>query len=582
MLQELRNERVKKILYFFFFFIFILILRLLYLQLARESLFTKLGQNNFLKMEVISPPRGNLLDCNGILLAANRPVFNLYWQGLGANKFSNEQKDILKKIEEILHLDFTVDFQINYILSAEKNGKRILLKSDITFDELCCISEQCSGCGSLVIENKFKRIYPYNSFACHILGYLSKQEEESTTYGLYGVEKQFQGDLKGERGYVVNIINSKGRKLDQLDFQNPKAGTDLILTLDFNIQSIAESLFTQDQAGAFLIIDPESGAIKAFVSFPDFDPNFFLNPISSEDWENKFSYNNPLLNRVTNATYPPASLFKLITFTAGLEEGLINKDTQFFCGGSIKFCNRRYHCNRRAGHGLLDSKMALAYSCNIPCFDIAQKLKIDQFAEYAFRFGLGNKTGFLLPEKTGLVPTSMWKIVVKGEPWWKGETLSVAIGQGYTLVTPLQLVRMVAAICSGYLVKPRIVLQENVERVPLQISESTLNFLRLAMKEVASVGSAAGLGRIKDFEVFAKTGTAQTSSLRRERLYKKQLEHAWLAGFFSYKGQKPMAMVVLVENVGSSTPARKIMEKFLTVYGKLLAKNAEQTESANV
>jgi penicillin-binding protein 2 len=533
-------------------------------------------------MEVISPPRGNLLDCNGILLAANRPVFDLHWQGLGSNKFSEEQKEILKKIENILHLDFTVDSKINYILAAEKNSKRILIKSDLTFDELCCVSEQCSGCGNLVIENKFKRIYPYSSFACHILGYLSKQEEEATTHGLYGVEKQFQGDLKGERGYVVNIINSKGRKLNQLDFHNPKAGTDLILTLDFNIQSIAESLFTQEQAGAFLIMDPENGAIKAFVSFPDFDPNIFLNPISSEDWENKFSYNNPLLNRVTNATYPPASLFKLVTYAAGLEEKIIDKDTTFVCHGHTKFCGRKYHCIRRLGHGSVDTKMALAYSCNIPCFNIARKLKIDQFAEYAFRFGLGNKTGFLLPEKTGLVPTVMWKAVVKGEHWWKGDTLSVAIGQGYILVTPLQLVRMVSAICNGHLVKPRIVLQEDVEKVPLQISESTLKFLRLAMKEVASIGSAAGLGQIKDFEVFAKTGTAQTSSLRRERLYKKQLEHAWLAGFFSYKGQKPLAMVVLVENVGSSTPARKIMEKFLTVYGKLLTKSAEQAESANV
>jgi penicillin-binding protein 2 len=228
------------------------------LQVAQGSWFTRLGRKNFLKMEVISSPRGNLLDCNGVLLAANRPVFDLHWHGSGANIFSVEHKETLKKIEEILHLDFELDSKIDYILSAEKNSKRILLKPDLTFDELCCISEQCSGCGNLVIENKFKRIYPFSFFASHILGYLSKQEEEYTMHGLYGVEKQFQSDLKGENGYVVNITNSKGRKLDQLDFHRAKAGADLILTLDFNMQSIAESLFDQDKAGAFLIMDPEN------------------------------------------------------------------------------------------------------------------------------------------------------------------------------------------------------------------------------------------------------------------------------------------------------------------------------------
>jgi penicillin-binding protein 2 len=553
-----------------------LILRLLYLQIAQGSWFVRLGKKNFLKVEVISPPRGNLLDCNGILLAANRPVFDLFWQGSGSNLFSDEQKNILKKLEEILKISFEQDSKLEYVLAAEKYSKRFLLKSDINFDELCRISEQCSDCSNLVIENRFKRVYPYLSFASHILGYLSKQEAAYKTVGIYGIEKHFQQDLKGETGYYLNIINSKGRKLNQKDFQGAKAGADLVLTLDFNMQSIAESLFEPEQAGAFVIMDPENGAIKVFMSYPNFDPNVFLEPISTQDWENKFSYNNPLLNRITNATYPPASIFKLMTFTAGLEEGIITKDTQFFCGGSIKFCDRKYHCIRRTGHGPLDSKMALAYSCNIPCFNIAQKLKVDQLAEYAYKFGFGGRTGFLLPEKSGLVPNSMWKAVTMGQHWWTGDTLSVSIGQGYLLVTPLQIVRMIAAICTGYLVKPRIVEQEDIQAEKLDVSESVLKFLRLAMREVVLSGSASNLSTIPDFEVCAKTGTAQTSSLQKERLSKRQLEHAWLASYFSYKGQKPLVMVVLVENAGSSTPARKIAAKFLTVYGNYLKKLEEK------
>jgi penicillin-binding protein 2 len=571
-LQEIRRKKAAQILCCFFLFIFGLILRLAYLQIDQNNEFSSLGQKNFLRTETLSPARGNLCDCNGALLAANRPVFDLYWEGSGKRSFSSKQQDILEKLGGILDLSFMQNSKFNSIKFAEKYSKRILLKSDLSFEQLCCICEQCADSSNLVITNRFKRIYPNHNLASHILGYLSRREEEYTTIGICGVEKIFQEQLKGETGYVLNVINSRGRKLAKKEQKDAQAGSDIKLTLDWRLQNIAESLFEPDAAGAFILMDPEDGAIRTMISFPNFDPNIFLEPISQDVWDSMLSYNNPLLNRVTRAIYPPASIFKLVTFAAGLEENIIKPNSEFTCRGFTKFGGRKYHCIRRWGHDNIDSKTALAHSCNIPCYEIALKIKINQLADYAYRFGLGRNTGFLLPERSGLVPTYEWKVAHKGEPWWPGETLSASIGQSYHLVTPLQMARMICGICTGFLVRPRILDEEEVDKEELEISTNTLDFLRDAMREVVKQGSAKILNKIKDFIVYAKTGTAQTSSLGTQRLFKSQLEHAWLASYFQYKDERPLVLIVLVENVGSSAPARKIAANFLKEYKKLKEK----------
>ena len=548
---------------------FILLFRIAFLQINQYKKLSNLGKKNFLQTEFLAPLRGNILDCNEILLASNRPVFDLYWKGSGFRKLSSEQKNYINQVKDILEFEFNGDLSINKIATAEKYSKKIMLKSDINFDQLCQICEQCANASNLLIVNRFKRFYPYGSLASHILGYLNRQEEKYTTVGIYGLEKMFQDELKGEVGYILNIINSRGRKLDQKEFKNPKSGNDIRLTLDCKSQLIAETLFEKDQTGVFILMDPENGAIKVLLSYPNFNPNIFLKPISQDEWSEKLAYNSPLLNRVTNASYPPASIFKLVTFAAGLEEGIITPESEFKCKGYVSFCGRRYHCIRRWGHGDIDAKIALAYSCNIPCYNIAKKIKINQLADYAFRFGLGRPTGFLLPEGVGLIPTYEWKVAVKNEPWWKGETFSASIGQSYLLVTPLQMARMISGICSGYLVKPRILEQEEIEKEELEISTSTLEFLKEAMKDVVYHGSARILGKIKDFEIHAKTGTAQTIGLEKEKVSKEQLEHAWLASFFYYKKQKPLVMIVLVENAGTAEPAKNIAAKFLKAYSKL-------------
>ncbi len=559
----------RKITYFFLLVLFLFIMfigRLFYLQIYKSDIFSKLGEQNFLRKEKILSKRGNVLDCNGNLLVTNRPVFDICWYGSGNFRLSKTQKIFVQKLKSILgeYLDSNL---IEKIEKAERFSREVIIKCDIDQEELSKISEQCSDFGNLYIKRRFKRVYPYNNLASHVLGYLRRVPGRDGLMGLYGIERKFQDELQGETGYVCHVTNAMGSKILQREFRAAVDGEDVKVTLDLTLQSIAETIFPKDQSGSFIIIDPEDGAIKAMLSYPNFDPNLFLGSISQRDWQEKFSIDSPMLNRAIHASYPPASIFKLITFVAGLEEGVINSDTEFNCKGYTLFCGRKYNCQRRWGHGLLSTKKALGVSCNVPCYEIAQRVTIDQLAVYAIRFGLGRSTNFLFQDKSGLVPTSYWKQSCRGERWWKGETLSVSIGQSFLLVTPLQVARMVCAICSGYLVKPRILETEEVERYPLYVSDSTVNFLRDVMKEVVFRGTARRLKNFKNFSVWAKTGTAQTVSLKRQNIESKsQLEHAWFTFFFSYKQQKPLACVILIENVGSSRLALSVAERFFKAY----------------
>lgn len=567
------KQRNKKIIYLLAVILFatlIIAVRLFHLQINQNERFVQLGERNFLRTEVLPSRRGNVLDCNNRLLATNKPVFDVYWNGSGRFRLSHRQRNYLNRIKAILGANVVNNVLCKKIEATERFSRQFLIKKDIMQDELFKICEQCSESSNLFVDRHFKRVYPYEHLAGHILGYLRKVERRGGFMGLYGLEREFQDYLKGEKGYIQHVINATGKKLFQTESQASVAGNNVNLTLDLMLQSVAESLFEPGQSGAFIVMDPEDGAIRAMLSYPNFDPNLFLDPISEQEWNDKFTVDSPLLNRAIHAVYPPASIFKLITFVAGLEEGVITTDTEFECKGHTIFCKGKYHCHRRWGHGVQSATKALGVSCNIPCYEIAQKITIDQLAAYAMRFGLGRSTGFLFRDKDGLVPTSYWKQAHKGERWWKGETLSVSIGQSFLLVTPLQIARMVASICTGSLIKPRILQNEEVEQCPLYISESTLDFLREVMREVVLKGTGRCLRGLKDFMIRAKTGTAQTVSLQRQiKESKKDLEHAWFASFFSYKDQKPLVMVVLVENVGSSMPALKIAKRFLNRYKQI-------------
>jgi penicillin-binding protein 2 len=373
--------------------------------------------------------------------------------------------------------------------------------------------------------------------------------------------------LQGHDGAIIKTINSYGKEIHTDIIEHAIAGTDIETTIDIDLQKIAEKNFSDEYIGTCIIMDPETGALKTLLSRPNFDPNIFLEPIYYQQWK-ELQEHQPFLNRAVHCSYPPGSLFKLITISAALETELISPDDMHNCKGYIHYGDRDYWCNRHNGHDIISVRQGLALSCNTLFYELGKKLSINTLADYAQRFGLGQKTGFLLSEAIGLIPTTSWKRETKGEPWWQGETLSASIGQSYLLTTPLQIARMFSGIFVGYLPKPRILKDEPIEKNPLYIKPETLEFLKKSMKSVVTEGTGRRVNRIKDIEVYAKTSTAQISTIDKRGLGQQYFEHGWVVVHFTIKGQKPLILVVLVEHAGTSRIPVIIAKNLLLDYKK--------------
>lgn len=555
----------------------IIFARLYHLQINQNTLLFNQSEKNYTRIEKIQSPRGNIVDCSGTLLATNRPLTNVYWQGRGNHTLSDEQLQILQKISAIIDKPLTNDAMfMETITHAERKHKKIVLASDLTFEQLSKIQEQLSSRQNIIVTTHFKRYYPYKSFACHVLGYLGNINLEPE--GKMGLEKMFEDILKGEEGTSIKKINSVGKNLDEIQLKQALAGDTIKTTIDIDMQDIVEQIFPENLSGTMIVMDPEDGSIVSLVSRPNFDPNIFLDPINPAQWQT-LQEKQPFINRAFTSCYPPGSIFKLVATCAALEHNVIQPDSSLFCNGFITFADRRYWCSRKHGHGHLTTSQALAQSCNILFYDIGKKMSIDSIAEYAHKFGFGEKTNICFPEKEGLVPCSTWKKETKGERWWPGETLSAAIGQSYLLVTPVQVACMISSIFTGYLPKPRILADEETCQRPLDIKESTLEFLRESMRSVVTQGTGIRVNRVKDIEIYAKTSTAQICALGKSAL-QEYLEHGWFVAYFKYKDNKPLTIVILAENVGSSRTSTNIAKNFLVEYKKLMDSRIQEVVSA--
>lgn len=557
------QNKITRISYIFCFIFIVIVVRLLYLQAhLQEKLFLK-SQKNFLRTEKIDSLRGNILDCKGRILATNRPANNLFWFGTGKHILTEEQEFIIKNLGEILGRPLTSSSLYSAIKQTEKHVRQLLLAEDISYEQLSKIVERFPQHPNLVIKQQGKRFYPHKNIGSHIIGYLGSVKYQEG--GKMGFEKLYEETLKGEHGVLLKIINSYGRSLEQREIKKALIGQDLQLTLDLDLQMLIESIFPPLHQGTFLLMETETGAIRTLLSRPSFDPNIFLDPILFEDWQ-LLQEKQPFINRAFEAAYPPASLFKLITVTAALEENLIHENDHWKCRGFYPFGGKKLRC--RKAHGTINTQEAVAQSCNILFYEIGRKLTINTLAYYAHQFGLGEKTQHLFLEREGLIPTFQWKYENKGEPWWPGETLSAAIGQSYLLTTPIQIARMIASIWTGYLVKPRLLEKEELSHQPLTISQKTRLFLQNSMEQVVEKGTGVRLKGMPHLKMQAKTGTAQTSNLSKRKLGDQFKEHGWFVANFCYKNEAPLTLVVLVEHAGGSRIPANIAKKFLLSYIK--------------
>ncbi len=582
------------------------LLRVWHLQVLQGAKYRYQSENNRIRLEDIPAPRGIIFDRNGTPLVENRPAYHLLL-------VREDVKDMNQTVREVARLCGKNPEDFLNVLEANKNVPKFVpvrLLADIDRDCLAKIEAQRIRLPGVMVQLEPKREYKWNGTAAHLIGYLSEiteNELNSEAYqgyyagedvGKFGIEKTFEKYLHGKRGGRQVEVDAVGRRMRLLDEALPIPGRNLWLTLDVELQKTAEACL-QDKVGAIVALDPRNGAILALASKPSFDQEQFIRGLTSEEWR-KLSRDpdHPLLNRGFGAAYPPGSTYKPLVALAALQEGTMKPDSSIYCPGFFYFVNRKYRCWRDRGHGAMNMHNAIVQSCDTYFYQTGMRLGVDKIAQYAKWFGLGAKTGIGLPgEHPGLIPTSWWKKQAIGVPWQKGETLSIAIGQGFDLVTPLQMALAYAAIANGgKLWQPYVVRRiegSNLEEVD-EIKSNLKNKIPIEPRYFETVQkgllgvveeSRGTAHAIKDASVLiaGKTGTAQVvrladgvnRKLAAKNAKEEELDHAWFVGYAP--ADDPQIVVsALIEHGGhGSSVAAPLVQQVILAY---LGKKVEKTE----
>jgi len=573
----------------------ILIVRLGYLQIIKGAEFKKKSENNSVRFRQIKPLRGLIMDRNRNILVDNKPSFDVLYMP-SKNKANEHSVEKLKNLYESRSMDFPYD---QSLLKNAKPYMPVKLDRNVNMEKVALVETNALNLPGIYVDVSPIRLYLDGEILAPVIGYtgeISKEEIEKSDHkyaygdisGKHGLEKFFDEYIRGRRGAELVEVNVYGREIKNLGRIDPAPGYNMVLTIDADLQKAAWEA-VEGKAGSVVAIDPRDGAILAMVSSPSFDPNLFNEGISNELWSqlqsNPFA---PLSNKAVSGQYPPGSTYKLVVAAAALEEGIITPDTKIFCNGSYTLGNRTYRCWKKGGHGHVDLHKAIVGSCDVYFYTVGKMLGVDKIAEYAKRFGFGDLSGIDLPnEKKGLIPTRDWKLKRKKEIWQMGETVSISIGQGYNLVTTLQLANAFGAFANGgtlwhpYLVKKiestdGKVYKEyfSVKKGDLKLSTKTIEILNGALRGVVNdPGGTGANAKLPGIEVCGKTGTSQVLGLptdekarRRKVLGAFQKDHALFACYAPSKAPE-IAIAVILENAGGGgAVAAPVARKILAAY----------------
>lgn len=571
--------------------------RLWQLQLLRGESFVEMSQSNRVRIVRLPPPRGKIIDSAGNIVAENNPSFTF-------SIVPGELKDSQKLIQNCSDILGMTPEKLRGMLERSRTIPRFMnypLKRNMSLEEVSLLKSQLSDLKGVSLEAKPRRVYPWGETLCHVAGTLGEISSEALVkgpklgyhagdvVGKSGIEKEYETHLKGEEGWERIEIDAKGRQLGVFSKHAPQQGADVMLTVNAEFQRYVEDVFIH-RAGSVVAVDPDSGRILAMASKPGFDLNMFSPSISERQWKTLNSDPlHPLENRSIRGLYSPASTFKIVTAAAGLAENLIDPQHKFTCKGDLELRGQVFRCWNHYGHGKVGLHRAIVESCDIYFYELGLRLGGDRIARWASLFGLGQPTGIGLPQELpGLLPTTAWKLRTYGAPWKEGETVTLAIGQGYLVSTPVQLAMMTAALANGgKLLKPAIV-QKVVspggkvvfDHVPLvrrhiSLDPAALSLLSAAMRDV--VADKRGTGRrcrIAGLNIKAKTGTSQVIRVKERIGEDDQIPYheRTHAIFIAYVDDQPkkFALVVIVEHGGgggaSAAPiARKIIAKYYGV-----------------
>jgi penicillin-binding protein 2 len=592
MLTEKKGyEKIAAIGYVIVLGFLIIAVRLWQLQILQGDEFRKMSESNRMRIIGIPAPRGIIYDRNGIALVKNVPYFSV---SVMPADFDRSRIPALAAVLDMPAADIEEKLK-------NKDQSPIIpvrLKEGLSFAEVSYVEARRSDFPGLFIDVGVSRKYLYGPAGAHLIGYLGRPTPKQAKnpdfsdvppdafIGQWGIERLFDKGLRGIAGQRIIEVDALGREIRLLKETPPVKGKDLVLSLDMAVEEAAEKAFN-GRTGAFVALKPDTGEVLGLVSSPEFDPNKFVKGISYDDWlalsDNE---KKPMLNRALQSQYPPGSTFKIIDAIAGLETHVIDEHTVVDCRGGISYGRWHFGCWKHSGHGRISLHRALVESCDVYFYDVGKLLGIDRIREYATRFGLGSKTGIAVgTEKAGLIPDVQWKKETKKAPWYLGETFVNAIGQGYVLVTPLQLAVMMSAVANGGEVFKPLILKDAkpVLEKNAGVSQSTLETVRDALAGVVNEPDGTARSARSGVTVIGgKTGTAQVVGIRKSssNLPEKYRDHAWFVAFAPV--DKPeIAASVLVEHGGhGGSAAAPIAKAAIEAYMLSPEKKKEFLENA--
>jgi penicillin-binding protein 2 len=569
-----------------------LVLRAWYLQIVEGETYRGLAETNRVRVVSVLPQRGLIFDRHGRLLVNNTPGFTAY---VVPEDAPAPLDSLIERLA--LYLELPAE-DIRDRITSQRTARPytpIPIKNHLTLKEVALIEAHRLDLPGVKIEVEAQRNYPYGGWAAHLLGYVSEMsaaqratpEFENLPLGIqvgqYGAEQAYDAILRGQPGEKGIEVDALGHERRVVSHTPPIQGDDLYLTIDADVQIAAEEALS-GKAGVVVALDPTSGDIIAMTSHPDFDPNVLSAALTASRWAELLADpGRPLNNRAIQGQYPPGSTFKIVVAAAALERRAVTARSQLTCNGGKFFGNRVFRDWKAGGHGIVDLHRALVESCDVYFYEVGDQLGVDAIAEFSKEFGLGEVTGIALSsEKKGLIPSTEWKQATRHEPWYPGETLSVAIGQGYVSTTPLQLAMMIGTVATGgerhrprYLREIRhrdgtVRIQEATAGERSTVSARTFALLREALKgvvvETHGTGAAA---RSSVTQIAGKTGTAQVASMPAgSRKARGNLEdHAWFVAFAPMDSPR-IAVTVLVEHGGhggavAAPIAKRVIEAYL-------------------
>ena len=559
--------------------------RMIYLQIYHFERYHSLAEGNRISVAITPPTRGKIYDRNHILLADNHPTYALRFireRNINLDNLIHQLQTLLPDISAKKLQKFGQQMRHTRVFNQTTSN------FNLTEQQAALIAVNSHRLPGISLSARLKRHYPFGSTAVHAIGYVGRinakeaqkldtdRYQGTNTIGKAGIEQYYEDQLHGEPGLQYIETNAKGRIIRKLKAIPPQPGQDIQLTLDIRLQRYAESLLT-GKKGAIVAIEPNSGEILAYVSQPNYNPNLFVEGISQKDYQALLhNPQKPLINRVINGQYPPGSTIKPLVALGAIERNIISPSQKIYDPGYIEYAGHRYRDWKRQGHGRVDMDAAITQSCDTYFYKLSLDMGIDTLHDILYPFGLGHPTGIdLLHESKGILPSQAWKKATKKQPWYRGETIIAAIGQGYMLTTPLQLAKATSILANhGQIIQPHL----NKAQKPTELKQIPIHNINNWKKVITAMthvihtphGTAAKYAQNLPFRMAGKTGTAQVFSLKEaeydaETIQQNLLDHSLFIGFAPVTNPQIAISVILENTTEKAAPiAIDIARHYLT------------------